>query len=321
MAVMQFRKIGKSELTVSVVGLGTWAMGNDFFGFGDDSASIRAIRTAIDGGINLIDTAPAYGTGHAEDVVGEAIKGRRDSIVLATKVGTTRDGPAFVRDLTPETIFHEIDDSLARLDAEVIDLYQIHWPDPATPIEDSLDALEKVHQAGKYRYLGVSNFDVDLIEEVRRRIPVVSVQPHVSMLERSVLQNVLPYCEREEIGVLGYGSLSGGLLTGKFRKLPVFEKSDRRARFYSHFSGERWEQVQRFLDVVREVAAVRGVPAAHVAINWSIAQPGVTSALVGARNEDQARINAEAGEWSLSTEELKRLDEAYDRYCHPEKEE
>ena len=317
---MKFRKLGDSELNVSVVGLGTWAMGNDFFGLGDDTKSIRAIQAALDSGINLIDTAPAYGTGHAEDVVGEAIKGRRDSVIVATKVGTLRDGPAFVRDLKAQTIREEMDRSLARLDVEVIDLYQIHWPDPATPLDESLEVLEKLHEAGKYRYLGVSNFDVALIEQARRRMPVVSVQPHFSMLEREAMSEVLPYCEREGIGVLGYGSLSGGLLTGKFRELPNFEKSDRRARFYRHFSEERWSNVQNLLDVVRAIAAERDATPAQVAINWSIEQRGMTSALVGARTEEQALSNAKAGEWTLTKEELGRLDEAYETYCRTDKE-
>jgi len=308
---VEIRRLGTSDLHVSVIGLGTWAMGNDFFGFGEDDQAIAAIRSALDNGVTLIDTAPAYGAGHAEEIVGEAIHGRRDSVVVATKVGIHRTGQAFVRNLKPEAVVQEIEDSLTRLQTDVIDLYQIHWPDPNTPLDDTLNALEKVHTAGKFRYLGVSNFDIELIEQVRRRIPVVSVQPHFSFLERKSADGIIPYCMEHSIGVIGYGSLAGGLLTGKFREIPEFIEGDRRHRFYRYFEPETWDRVQKVLDVMRSIAADRGVPVAHVAIQWSVRQNGITSALVGARTPEQSAANAAAGEWRLEKRESGLLEEAY----------
>ena len=190
---MEIRTLGESELRVSAIGLGTWALGNDFFGHVDDEESIAAIRAGLDNGINLVDTAPAYGAGHSEEVVGKAIHGRRDDVVVATKVGVHRTEDDFIRNLKPESIRQEVEDSLRRLDVDVIDLYQIHWPDPNTPIEDSLEELDKARQAGKFRYLGVSNFDKKLMDQVQERMPLVSLQPHFSLLQRGIERNILPY--------------------------------------------------------------------------------------------------------------------------------
>ncbi len=310
---MEYRKLGTSDLRVSVVGLGTWAIGGDFFGAVDDAESIRAIQAAVDEGINLIDTAPAYGAGHSEEVVGKAlaeIRGTKPAV--ATKVGVLRTKGGFERNLKPESVRQEVDDSLRRLGVDVIDLYQIHWPDPNTPLEETLAELKRIHEAGKFRHLGVSNFSPEQIDECLKVLPVVSVQPHYSLLERAIESDLLPYCRRQSIGSLGYGSFAGGILTGKFRERPHFEEGDERDKFYRWFSEETWDTVQQLLDVLREIASAREVSVAEVARNWAIRENGgVTVALVGAKNEKQARANARGTEWTLTGEELDRIERAH----------
>jgi len=310
---MQFRRLGNSDLKVSVVGLGTWAMGGDFFGEVDDEQSIRTIQTAIDNGINLIDTAPAYGAGHSEEVVGKAIQGRRDDVVIATKVGILRDGERFLNNLKPESIRQEIDDSLRRLNVDVIDVYQIHWPDPNTPIEESLNELLKIHEAGKFKYLGVSNFKPRLMDQVREITDIVSLQPHYSLLRRDIEKSVLPYCRENNIGVMSYGTLAGGILTGKFTEIPDFSEKDRRSDFYNYFQEPVWGKVQQLMNVLFDIAEKYNRPVTQVSIEWAFQQDGVTSALVGAKTEEQAITNAGAGDKSLSDKDLQKVEKSYSK--------
>jgi len=308
---MEYRQLGESDLDVSVVGLGTWGIGGEFFGSVDDQESIRAIQAAVASGINLIDTAPAYGAGHAEEVIGEAITDRREKVVVATKVGTYKENGQFRISLHPDDIRMQLENSLRRLGVETIDLYQIHWPDPDTPLEESLETLDRLRAEGKFRYLGLSNFKQHQMEEVRKITDFVSLQPHYSLLRRKAEKSVFPYCKDHEIAVITYGTLAGGILTGKFKEIPEFEASDRRADFYNYFKEPIWSRIQELLDVMREIAAEHNSPVAQIAINWVIQQPGVTAALVGAKTEAQAQSNSMAGRWELSDEELERLEEKY----------
>jgi len=308
---MRYKKLGTSDLEVSVVGIGTWAIGGDFWGSVDDKRSIETIQRAIDCGINLIDTAPAYGNGHAERVVGEAIKGRRDKVIIATKCGIVREGARFIRSLKPESIRKEIDYSLMRLGVDVIDLYQIHWPDKSTPLEDTVDELVKLKRAGKFRYLGVSNFDRKLMEKITSMTEVVSLQPQYSLLERGIENDVLPFCREKSIGVLTYGSLGAGVLTGKFKEKPRFEKGDHRENFYPFFREPLWGKAMELVEVLKQIAEQVDKPVAHVAINWVNQQEGITTALVGAKTPEQAEQNAAAGEWELSCEQLETIETAY----------
>ncbi len=314
---MRKRQLGTSELHVSVVGFGTWATGGDFWGSVDDNESIRAMQAAIDHGVNLIDTAPAYGSGHSEEVVGRAIAGRRDEVIVATKVGILRDGERLWRSLKPESIRREVEDSLRRLNVDVIDLYQIHWPDSRTPLEDSLAELKRLQDAGKFRYLGVSNFKPSLMDTVRREMQLVSLQPPYSLLDRKIESHILPYCREHSIGTLGYGTLAAGILTGKFREIPTFAPGDDRSAFYNLFREPLWTPIQRLLDVLREIAGQRDRPVAQVAINWAAREAGVTCALVGAKNTAQALSNAAAGEWELSAEEIRRIESACKQHVAP----
>jgi aryl-alcohol dehydrogenase-like predicted oxidoreductase len=308
---MKYRKLGKSDLQVSTVGLGTWAIGNDFWGSVDDDESVRALQAGLDAGINLIDTAPAYGAGHAEEVVGRAIAGRRDEVVVATKVGIIRTEDDFVRNLKPDSVRQEVDDSLRRLGVDTIDLYQIHWPDPKTPIDETMTELNKAQQAGKFRYLGVSNFNIKQMEELSQFGELVSLQPHYSLLKRDIEGKVVQYCIDNDLGIVNYGTLAGGILSGKFREIPQFEDGDYRHKFYPWFKEPAWSKIQSMLDVLREIADDRGVSVAQVAINWTTQQPGITSALVGAKNPAQAESNAGGGDFELTGEEIERINAAH----------
>ena len=312
---MTQRTLGTSELQVSPVGIGTWAIGGDFWGEVNDQKSIRAIQAGLDAGINLIDTAPAYGAGHSEEVVGKAIKGRRDEVVVATKVGVIRTATEFKRSLKADSVRQEIEDSLRRLDVDVIDLYQIHWPDPDTPFEEPMEVLMKAQEQGKFRYLGVSNFTVEQMEQIRKLGNVVSLQPHYSLLKRDIEGGILEYCRSNGIGILSYGTLAAGILTGKFTELPQFDEGDNRANFYPWFKQPVWNQVQKLVDVLREIAQERGVPVAHVTIAWTVQQPGITTALVGSRTDEQARSNAAAMEFELSRAEIDRIEQAYQEHA------
>ncbi len=298
-------------MRISAVGMGTWAIGNDFWGAVDDNESIRALQAGIDAGITFIDTAPAYGAGHAEQVVGRAVKGRRDEVVIGTKVGIIRTEDDFIRNLTADSVRREVDDSLRRLGVDTIDLYQIHWPDPKTPMDETMGELNKAQQAGKFRYLGVSNFNLAQMDEIRRYGDIVSLQPHYSLLKRNIEGKVMQYCIDNNIGIVNYGTLAGGILTGKFREIPEFEEGDNRAQFYPWFKEPVWSRIQSMLDVMREIAHDRGVSVAQVAINWTIRQPGITSALVGAKNPSQAQSNAGAADFELTKEELDRIEAAH----------
>jgi aryl-alcohol dehydrogenase-like predicted oxidoreductase len=310
---MRYRKLGNSRLEVSVVGLGTWVLGGDHWGKTDDNQSIATIRKAIDVGINLIDTAPAYGEGHAEEITGRAIKGLREKVVIATKCGVHRVGKEFKFILKPEEIRKELEHSLRRLDIETIDLYQCHWPDPDTPIEDTMAEMLKMKDEGKIRYIGVSNFEVPLLRKAIAAAPVVSLQPHYSLLERKIEKEILPFCREKEVGILAYGSLGSGILTGKYRQPPQFKKGDARSFFYPFYKEPYWSRTQELLAEMRKVADRRGKPNAQVAINWVNQQEGVTSALVGARTPDQSLTNAGAGEWELSKGEVDSITLACDR--------
>ncbi len=312
---MRMNRLGNSDLIVTAVGAGTWAMGGDFWGAIDDQKCIDSIRASLDNGINLVDTAPIYGEGHSEELVGKAIKGYRDKIVLCTKVGLLFDDPKGRSGncLQADAIEYEIEQSLRRLQTDYVDLYQIHWPDVNTPIEESMETLLKIQKQGKIRYIGVSNFDVPLLERTLKCGEIVSTQPQYSLLDRDIEKDVLPYCIEKNLGVLSYGSLGAGILTGKYKEAPKAETGDQRQGFYPFFKEPFWSKAQELVGVLREIADAHGKPVAHVAINWVSQQKGMTCALTGSKNPEQAVMNAAAGEWDLTEEELGVIDAAYAR--------
>ncbi len=306
---MKYRRLGNSELYVSVVGLGTWVMGGVWWAEPDDEQSIAAIRASIDGGINLIDTAPAYGYGRAERLVGRAIKGLRDKVIIATKCGLSWDEKGNItNNLKRESLLREIDDSLGRLEVDVIDLYQVHWPDPNTPIQETFETLEEIRQSGKIRYIGVSNFSVEQMEEARKFTEIVSDQPPYSLFQREIEKEILPYCRANNIGILAYSPMERGILTGKFHLDGVIPPDDLR-RGHPTLSPKQFEPTRRCLSKLRELAEEKNTTLGALAVAWVIHQEGVTSALCGARNVRQALENLKAGEVELTAEDLQHIDE------------
>ncbi len=322
---MEQREIGSSGIRASAVGLGTWAIGGWWWGGTDEQAAVRGIQAAVDAGITLIDTAPAYGLGLSEELVGKAIAGRRDRVVLATKCGLVwhaRKGQHFFdefgkpvhRYLGAESLRYELEQSLKRLRTEAIDLYQTHWQDPTTPIAETMDTLLALKKEGKIRAIGVSNISTAELAEYLERGPVDSAQENYSMLDRGPEKELLPFCRRRRISLLAYSPLALGLLTGKIGPERSFEGDDLR-RGKPRFSPENLRLARQMLGEFQPIAEGHRATIAQLVIAWTIARPGITFALVGARNPDQARENAAAGEIRLSEQEVARMDGIYARYA------
>lgn len=324
---MKTRPLGNSGLNASVVGLGTWVLGGgSVWGQDpDDQESIRTIHAALDAGVNLIDTAPAYGWGRSEEIVGKAIKGRRDKVILATKCGLWTDddrGSFFIefdgrimrRSLRPDTITIEIERSLKRLGVDCIDLYQTHWPScppDATPIADTMACLLKLRDAGKIRAIGVCNVSfAELGENLRcGGAAVVSDQFRYSMLHRDPEKDLLPFCDRNNLATLTYMSLEQGLLTGKVGLDRVFGKDEFRGNgaWNPWFLTANRRRVLDLLDAWRGLTRQYQCTLAQLVIAWTSTQPGVTHVLCGARRVEQAKENAEVGNLQLAPEDIQRM--------------
>jgi aryl-alcohol dehydrogenase-like predicted oxidoreductase len=293
----------------------------------DDAAAEDAIRAGLDAGITLIDTAPAYGLGHAETVVGRALKGRRDQVVIATKCGLVwhaRRGPYFFsqgglpvhRDLGAAAIRHEVDESLRRLQTDRIDLYITHWQDLTTPIAETVATLKDLQAEGKILAFAASNTSPDDLVAYRVAGGIAAVQEEYSMLQRRIEMTHLPACRDAGIAVMGYSVLALGLLSGGITADRVFSGDDQR-REDPRFSPENRARVDRLMQVIRPIAEAQGVSPSQVVIAWTLAQPGLTFALCGARNPSQARENAAAGHLRLTNSDLKEITQAIDRHLTP----
>ncbi|NUB45568.1 aldo/keto reductase [Fertoebacter nigrum] len=327
MTGMLKREIGETGIMASAVGLGTWAIGGWMWGGTDDAAAEDAIRAGLDAGITLIDTAPAYGLGHAEAVVGRAMKGRRDQVVLATKCGLvwhTQRGPYFFsqgglpvhRDLSAAAIRHEVEQSLTRLNTDRIDLYITHWQDPTTPVAETVAALKDLQREGKILAFAASNTTPDHLAAYRAEGGIAAVQEEYSMVERRIEQTHLLACRDAGIAVMGYSVLALGLLSGRIGADRVFAGDDQR-QGNPRFSPENRGRVDRVMQVVRPIAADQGASPAQVVIAWTLAQPGLTFALCGARNAQQARENAEAGQLHLAPAEIDAITVAARTHLEP----
>jgi aryl-alcohol dehydrogenase-like predicted oxidoreductase len=310
---MKYRKFGNSGIDVSVVGLGTWPLGGDFFGETDEAKGIETIQRAIDIGVNLIDTAPAYGQNHeAETAVGKALKGRREKAVISTKLGVHRIYGEYVRCLSPSVVQVELENSLKRLATDYIDIYFVHWPDNNFGIEGALELLAKFKKDGKIRAGAVSNFSVEQMGTAIKIGGISGIQPSASLLDRSNFENgVIPFAREKNLGVMTYGSLGGGILTGAFEKPPVVTDKELRSFFYDFFTEPKWDKCKTVIGTLREIAGARGVTVAEVAINWVLAQPGVTTALIGTTKPANLERNAKAADWELSADELAKIDDSY----------
>ena len=300
------RTLGYTGTRLTCVGLGTWAMGgaNWRYNWGpqEDRESIAAVRRALDMGINWIDTAPVYGLGRSENVVGEALAGRRDKVFLATKCSRlwTEDGEIY-GSLKAADVRRECESSLKRLKTDVIDLYQIHWPDPAEEIEEGWTEIAKLVEEGKIRYAGVSNFPVERLRAIQPIHPVASLQPPYSMLRRGVEEELLSYCAAHDVGVVVYSPMACGLLTGAFSRdrLAGLPGSDWR-RGNVEFRAPAFEANLALVEGLKPVAERNGLTLSQLAIAWTLRRPEVTSAIVGARRPDQIEETALASNAALS---------------------
>jgi aryl-alcohol dehydrogenase-like predicted oxidoreductase len=304
---MHYTRLQHEDITISKLILGTWAIGGANWGPYDESQAVRAIETAIDLGVTTIDTAPAYGGGHAEELIGRVIKGKRDRIVIATKCGIDMQN-GFRYDLTPAFMEQELENSLRRLGTDYIDLYQPHWPDPDTPVEYTMEALERFQAQGKIRAVGVSNFSAGNLAEALAFGRIASLQPPYSLLDRDIEKEIQPLCVSAGIAMIPYGSLGAGMLTGKYTEPPKFKKDDARSFFYRFFDRRYWNGVSTLVDLLRKMAESHGAKPGHVAIAWLLGRNGVAGTIVGARSADQVRENVRGLDLSLSPEEVGELD-------------
>jgi len=298
-----------TSLEVSRVAIGTWAIGGWMWGGTDDAESIAAIRAAFEHGINLVDTAPVYGFGHSEEVVGQAVAeaGLREQIVIATKTGLEwRDGRPF-RNASRARILQEVEDSLRRLRTDYIDIYQVHWPDPLVAIEETAEAMRTLFTQGKIRAIGVSNFSVEQMERFRNVAPLHVLQSPFNLFERQIEQDLLPYCRKNNIATLGYGALCRGLLSGRMTADTVFTGDDLR-RTDPKFGAPRFPQylsaVQKLDLLARERFGKRVI---HLAVRWML-DKGITTALWGARHPEQLQpVNGVSG-WQLDAAAMAEID-------------
>ncbi|MFT3927627.1 MAG: aldo/keto reductase [Myxococcales bacterium] len=310
-ANMETTSISGILIPCSRIGLGTWAMGGFQWGGTDDDESVRTIHAALDQGINLIDTAPAYGFGHSEEVVGRAIaaRGQRDRVVIATKVGLEKVDDSLFRNSTREQIFEEVELSLRRLRTDYIDLYQVHWPDFGTPYETTAQALLDLKKAGKIRAIGVSNYSVEAMERFAAVAPLASAQPPLNLFEREMANAILPWCREQRVGVLTYGALCRGLLGGAIDESTRFEGDDLR-KTDPKFQAPRFAQylqAVRLLDRYAHERYQKGVLA--LAVRWVLDQPGVSVALWGPRHPADLEPLADTMNWRLDDEALSYVDE------------
>ncbi len=329
---MQYRTLGTSDIRISVVGMGTWAVGGGpWWGETDDSESIRTIHAALDHGINLIDTAPVYGFGRSETVVGDALHDRRDKAVIATKCGLwwdsrtgshhfDYDGRSVYRSLSPNTLKIEIERSLKRLRVDCIDLLQTHWQsvEPVkTPIEDTMAFLMQMRDVGKIRAIGVSNATCEQMDEYRAAGIICSNQPRYSMLDRRIEDDLLPYCLQHNIAVLAYSPLEQGLLTGKIGmdyKLAESAVRNRIAWFKPHNRARLIECVRAWQPLTEKY----NCSIAQLVIAWTVAQPGLTCALCGARRTENIIENAGAGSLLLDAADMRRMRDDVETLGAPE---
>jgi aryl-alcohol dehydrogenase-like predicted oxidoreductase len=311
---MQIRQLGYADLKLTTVGLGTWAMGGPWqFGWGpqDDDEAAAAILKALEAGINWIDTAPVYGLGHSEELVGKALKQTSQRPIIATKCSLLwNEKKEKVSCLKAQSIRKECHASLERLGVDTIDLYQIHWPEPEEDIEEAWEEMAGLAQEGKIRYLGVSNFNVEQIERLRRIHPVASLQPPYSMLHREVEDELLNYCAQNDIGVVAYSPMQRGLLTGRFsqERLAALPLDDHRRR-NADFHEPKFTATLELVEQLRPIAKRNGKTLAQLAISWVLRRPEVTAAIAGARKPEQILETAPASDWDLSEQDIERIEE------------
>jgi myo-inositol catabolism protein IolS len=295
---MEKRKIGTTDVEVSGISLGCWPMGGDYWGGTDDDESIRTIHKALELGVNFLDTAPAYGRGHSEEVVGKALAGRRQDVILSTKASGGGH--------SEEDLRTKLAASLERLQTDYVDVYFIHWPSRQEPLGHTIEALEKLRAEGLIRVIGVSNFDVSMLQMASKYGTVDILQPPYNFIWRFIEEDILPYCRNHNIGISTYSSLAQGMLAGVIRLNTGYRGGDMRPRSVL-WKPENLGKCLYTVERLRSVADDLGVTVAQLALRWLVSQPGVTTALVGARTVDEITENAGTFGWDLPAETLAQM--------------
>jgi aryl-alcohol dehydrogenase-like predicted oxidoreductase len=307
---MRYTRLGRTDLRVSAICFGTWSFGGDWGGVREEE-SRAAVRKALELGINFFDTAQAYGFGEGEKMLGDAlkpeIKNGREEIILATKGGLRPEGPRF-RDSSSGWLRRGLEESLRNLGTEYVDLYQVHFPDPQTPFEETAEVMDEFVREGKARYVGVSNYDAEQMRGFEKRRKIDTLQPPYHLFRRDIEKEVLPYCREHGIGVLVYGPLAHGLLSGKMAPDQRFAEDDWRAES-DLFRGENFRRNLEKVEELKRFAEERGYTVAQLAVAWTLANPDVDVAIVGARSPDQIEGTAPAAELRLSEEDLREIEE------------
>ena len=320
---MKTRRLGHTDLDITLLGFGAWAIGGSGWAFGwgsqDDRESIAAIREAIDLGINWIDTAAIYGLGHSEEVVAAALEGVQNRPYVFTKCERVWNERGEIgKSLKADSIRRECEASLKRLRVDVIDLYQIHWPEPAEDVEEGWETLNRLKTEGKVRWIGVSNFDAAQLARASTIAPVASLQPPYSMLRRDIEESLLPYCLAHGIGTIVYSPMQSGLLTGSWsqERMAALPADDWRKEKNRHFQPPLFERNLQLVEVLRTIAARHGATPGQVAIAWTLRHPAVTAAIVGARKPGQLRDLLPAATLTLTATDLAAIDDFLK--AHPE---
>ncbi|MFD2903488.1 aldo/keto reductase [Sphingobacterium anhuiense] len=317
---MEYRKLGNTALELSAITYGSFAIGGNMWGGNEKKDSIASVHASLDHGVTSIDTAPFYGFGLSEEMIGEAIKGKdRSKIQLLTKFGLVWDGSnqgkgEFFFDASENgktipvykfaskaNIIKELEESLKRLGTDYIDLLQIHWPDSTTAISETMEALEVLIQQGKIRAAGVCNYSVDQLKEASATLTLASNQVSYSMLNRSIEQDLVPYALENQTGIIAYSPMERGLLTGKYFTENTLKQDDHRNGYFSQFD---LEKVKSLIATLAPVAQNKGVTVAQLVLRWTTLQPGITVVLAGARNASQSIANAQAMDINFTAEEL-----------------
>ena len=311
------RALGNSDMQLTSIGFGAWAIGGGDWAYAwgpqDDNDSIAAIRRALDLGINWIDTAAVYGLGHSEEVVAKALKGSGHKPYVFTKCslrwGADR---AIYSSLKAASVVEELEASLRRLNVETIDLYQVHWPNPEGEIEEGWEALARLKEQGKIRCIGVSNFNVDQMERVRKIAPITSLQPPYSMLRPAIEEKILPYAQAHGIGVINYSPMLSGMLTGKMtpQRIAAMPADDWR-RNNIEYKEPRLSRNMLLVELLREIGSGHGVTPGVVAVAWTLHHPAITAAIVGGRSSRQVEETVAALEFRLSEEEFAKIGEFF----------
>lgn len=306
---MQYQEFGKTGLRVSKICLGTWGIGGAGWDSYSDESRMDAIKAALECGINFIDTAPAYNAGKAECYVGETLSKlkKRREVVISTKCGNKFVDGKYLRCGSKESILKQCDESLKNLKTDYIDIYLVHWPDPDVELEETIDAVSTLKKEGKILHAGVSNFSKEQIEEAQKYCKIEAFQPQYSLADRKD-EKLIRWAHEQGLGIMTYGTLGGGILTGNYRKLRTFEQTDSRNRFYPYFKEPLFSKAMELLTIMDQIAEERNVSLAQIAEKWVIQKRFVSSCIIGAQSRARVEENCRNLQWELTDNEIRRLE-------------